>query len=219
MGGSGPVDSRTIPVVAHVDGADCSFCFSQARNYWFNRPVAREGDCALAVPSLGSLVPGYLLIVPPAHVTSTSRIPDDEKAKFASFTADISRRLTSLYEQPVTMFEHGACTSQSQLRSACVSHAHLHLVPGRYSLISEAVGEATRYPSYERFLDNPPEDPYLMLQDPDGPVVSIADRPSPQFFRQVIARRLGTPECWDYALYPFFDNIERTYKDFGIDVR
>jgi ATP adenylyltransferase len=212
------VHTREGPVVAHVDDADCSFCFSQARDYWFNRPVARDGDCALAVPSLGSLVPGYLLILPLAHVTSTSRIPDSEKAKFASFTADISSRLSSLYEQPVTIFEHGACTSPSQQRSACVSHAHLHLVPGSYSLISESAGEASEYSTYEQFLTSAPDDPYLMLQDPGGPLVSFADRPSPQFFRQVIARSLGMPECWDYALYPFFDNIERTYKDFGIDV-
>lgn len=215
------MDSRKIPIVEHADedSAQCSFCFTSQRHEWFNRPVAHLDECAMAVPSLGCLVPGYLLVMPFTHVTSTCGLPEAVKPKFASFVIEVVAQLRSVYGMPVTMFEHGGCSSPYESRSACVNHAHLHLVPGNYGLKSEAPEKTTKHSSFGDFLESDgPDSPYLMLQDPCGPIVSFADQPTPQFFRRVVAARLGMPECWDYALYPFFDNIERTYKDFDVDM-
>jgi hypothetical protein len=116
------------------------------------------------------------------------------------------------------MFEHGACATPDKPRSACITHAHLHLVPGSYSLVSEAPGEIAKHDSFEKFLAEGQDGPYLMVQDPDGPLISFEDRPSSQFFRQIIARHLGMPERWDYALFPFFETVRRTYEDFGLEI-
>jgi diadenosine tetraphosphate (Ap4A) HIT family hydrolase len=212
------MDSRSAPVVEHTEEAECAFCSSSGCQEWFNQPVATEEGCAVAIPSVGSFMPGYLLVVPIAHVTATCRMPLDVKAKFAAFTYNLSSRLSSLYGAPITMFEHGACVSSRLARSACITHAHLHLVPGKYDLVSELPGRAENHGSLEEFLEHERDDPYLMAQDPGGLIVSFEDRPAPQFFRRVIADRLGIPSRWDYALFPFFDNVRRTYDDFGIEV-
>lgn len=209
------MDSRKTPVI-HEGEEDCPFCPTGQRE-WFNQPLASESGCAIAIPSLGSFIPGYLLIVPTVHVTATCKVPSDSRAKFATFTDKLVVRLRSLYGMPVTMFEHGACTESSITRSACVTHAHLHLIPGNYDLMSAAPKEAIKHTSLEDFLEYERNAPYLMLQDPDGPLLSFDDRPSSQFFRRIIANRLSMPDCWDYALVPFFDNIKRTYKDFELD--
>ena len=84
--------------------------------------------------------------------------------------------------------------------------------------MSEAPGEVIKHDSFQKFLEDEQDGPYLMLQDPGGPLISFKDRPSSQFFRRVLANRLGMPECWDYALFPFFDNVKRTYQDFDSEV-
>jgi diadenosine tetraphosphate (Ap4A) HIT family hydrolase len=210
------VDTREAPIVAEAIEDDCEFCSQSGRFEWFNTPLAIDKDYAIAVPSVGSFVPGYILVVPAVHVTASCRIPADHKARLASFTNDLASQLASKYREKITIFEHGACDSRLQPQSACVNHAHLHLVPGSYDLISEAPEQVHKYSSLEEFLEEEREEPYLMLQDPGGPLLSFADQPVPQFFRRVVARRLGMADFWDYAAFPFYENIKHTYRDFGI---
>jgi diadenosine tetraphosphate (Ap4A) HIT family hydrolase len=185
---------------------------------WYDHVIATDDHGSYAIPSLGSFVQGYLLIIPRAHVTATCNISDDAKSAFVSFVHSVMSRLRSLYGSPVTMFEHAACSINKSPRSACVSHAHLHLVPGSYDLIAETPDvDIRKYDSYREFIQRQQQEPYLMFQDPDGPLISFDDRPSAQFFRKVIARRLDITDCWDYAAFPFYDNIKETYRDFGID--
>lgn len=214
------MDSRQASLVMHVDNDDddCEFCSPSRRSEWFNRPIAMDEDRAFAVPSLGSFMPGYLLAVPVAHVTASCRIPAEGKARFAAFVYKLASQLTSLYGTQVTIFEHGACLSNSKPQSACVDHAHVHLVPGNYDLSTEAPSQVYKHESFMEFLEMKQSDSYLMLQDPAGPILSFDDKPTSQFFRRIIAQRLGIPDYWDYAMFPFTENIKRTYQDFDIDI-
>lgn len=214
------MDSRQASLVMHVDNDDddCEFCSPSRRSEWFNRPIAVDKDRAFAVPSLGSFMPGYLLAVPVAHVTASSRIPAKDKARFAAFVYELASQLTSLYRTQVTIFEHGACLSKGRPQSACVDHAHVHLVPGNYDLSTEAPPQVYKHDSFMKFLEMEQSDSYLMLQDPAGPILSFDDTRTSQFFRRIIAQRLGIPDHWDYAMSPFTENIKRTYQDFDIDL-
>ncbi len=213
------MDTRKASDVTYVGEDDCEFCSPRGRLEWFNRPLASDGDYAIAIPSIGSFVPGYILVVPTEHVTASCRISSNHKARFASFAENLAAKLASIYQKQVTVFEHGACASPTQQQSACINHAHIHLIPGNYDLMSAAPSQAHKHSSLEDFLDQDcGEDPYLMLRDPDGPLLSFEDRPAAQFFRRIIAQRLEIRDHWDYAMFPFFENVIRTYKDFGIDV-
>jgi len=130
----------------------------------------------------------------------------------------MTSRLAALYRIPITVFEHGACSSSEQPQSACINHAHIHLIPGSYNLLSEAPTPVCKYDSLQEFLNEERDEPHLMIQDPGGPFMSFEDMPTSQFFRRIIARRLGIPDHWDYAAAPFDENIMQTYKDFGIEV-
>jgi diadenosine tetraphosphate (Ap4A) HIT family hydrolase len=212
------MDSRQASLeMHHRNDNDCEFCPPSGRLEWFNRPVAVDDDYAIAVPSLGSFVPGYLLAVPVAHVTASCRIQESDKARFASFVNKLAFKLTSIYETQVTVFEHGACLSSQEPQSACVNHAHVHLVPGNYDLTTEAPSPVYKHDSFAEFMEEEQSKSYLMLQDPGGPLLSFEDKSTSQYFRRIIAQRLGIPDYWDYAMFPFFKNIKRTYHDFGID--
>lgn len=212
------MDTCKTPLVIHAsDNDECEFCPQIGHMEWFNRPVAIDEGHAIAVPSLGSFRPGYLLAVPIPHVTASCRIPASDKARFASFINGLISQLRSLYGTQVTIFEHGACLSDQEHQSACVNHAHVHLIPGHYDLTTEAPSGVYKHDSLIEFLEEEQDDSYLMLQDPEGPLLSFKDKPMSQFFRRIIAQRMGMPDCWDYAMSPFSENIRQTYKDFGID--
>lgn len=201
----------------HPDDSKCVFCPSSGRQPWFNTPISTDGGDTIAVPSIGSFTPGYLLIIPVIHVTALCGIPYKQRQSFLNFATATLRRLRKHYGEDVTIFEHGACDSPMDRRSACISHAHLHAVPGSYDLCSAvATRDSTQYESLASCLAVRRTAPYLMLQDPRGPVIVTDDVGVPQFFRRAIAKRLGMPEKWDFALYPFFDNIRSTYREFGI---
>jgi diadenosine tetraphosphate (Ap4A) HIT family hydrolase len=211
------MDSRQATVLAHLDESDCEFCSPYGRLEWFNKPVAVDEGHSLALPSLGSFMPGYLLALPLTHVTASCRIPLNDKTRFATFVHKLVSQMADLYRTPITIYEHGACSAGQSPQSACVNHAHVHLVPGSYDLSTEASAQVCKYASFIEFLEEERNDPYLMLQDPGGPVLSFEDQPTSQFFRRIVAQRLGIADCWDYAMFPFFENIKRTYQDFGID--
>jgi len=210
----GPAETS---LVLHTAEPDCVFCDScYEHGEWFNRPIASDEHRTLVLPAVGALVPGYVLVLPVRHVTATCRIPASDRAAFAAFVADVAVRLTLVYKVDVTLFEHAACDAPSAARASCINHAHLHAVPGNYNLSSMVGGTDIRsYASLEDFLADERHDPYLMLQDPGGPVVSFVDQPLSQYFRRVIARQLGMDNCWDYALFPFWNNVKQTCDDFA----
>ena len=213
------MDSRKESLVIVEDHNDaCEFCPLPGRLEWFNRPVAVDENYAIAVPALGSFRPGYLLALPISHVNASCRIPASDQLRFASFVSDLALELTSMYGTQITIFEHGACPSNNKGRqSACIDHAHVHLVPGNYDLTTEAPSEISKYDSLAEFMNKEQNNSYLMLQDPGGPLLSFEDKVTSQFFRRVIASRLGISDYWDYAMFPFFENSKQTYLDFGID--
>jgi hypothetical protein len=54
-----------------------------------------------------------------------------------------------------------------------------------------------------------------MYREPGGPVQYSPDAGISQYFRRHIARMLGRPDDWDYALFPHWDNIRTTQNDFS----
>jgi diadenosine tetraphosphate (Ap4A) HIT family hydrolase len=210
------VDSNEPPVVLHAEEAECIFCSPHGRDQWFDRPIASDGNQTIVVPAVGAFVRGYVLVVPVMHVTATCRIPEQAKDRFSAFVCDVAAHLGRLYGTKITLFEHAGCDSPGRPKSACINHAHLHLVPGSYNLTSESqTSELEVHKSLRDFLRPERRSPYLMFQDPDGPVASFPDHALPQFFRRAIAKRLGIGECWDYALFPFWENVQLTCQDFS----
>ncbi|MFG2312881.1 hypothetical protein ACGFS9_30040 [Streptomyces sp. NPDC048566] len=198
---------------AESTNASCEFCPGQLEQHWFNDPLMRSGS-ALAIPAVGSLVPGYLLALPLRHVPNASLLPSSERGDFADFVLSVNTCLSAVYSRPVTMFEHGGCASDP-LDSSCIAHAHVHLVPGVYDLAGATPGRVEKYRSWADFIDSAPEGPYLACTDAGGTVWKFPDLRQPQFYRQVVAKCLHIADRWDYAVHPEWANIRQTYIDFS----
>lgn len=197
--------------------SDCRFCgfFSgdvQARlvdTPW----LADESYAALA--SIGSIVPGWSLVSPKAHVLNLAA--EYQKESFWKFTDDAVRAVTSEYGS-VTIFEHGSCSSQS-LTSCGTVHAHLHVVPLAFSLIDAAV-RYDRSVSWAKCLASDVKSysngrEYLFVSDEyrsseTAGFILILEKETSQFFRRVIADAIGEPDKFDYKKYDLLGRAEET---------
>ncbi|MGI5246732.1 hypothetical protein [Dactylosporangium sp. CA-139066] len=197
---------------------DCLFC-SVNRDpedtlEWYDRPILRDHGTGAAIAALGSFVPGYVLVAPAWHLSSVQGLPINVVSGFIRFLTEVIDLVSARYG-PCTLFEHGSCRSSERRRSACITHAHIHVIPGRYSLdalelpvrLFDDLTSFTTVPATERY------DGYLMYREPQGPVCYAADLGISQYFRRHVAAVLGAADDWDYALFPNWDNMRHTVQE------
>src|SRR5581483_7342303 len=109
---------------------DCTFCAELKMGsdcaLW-NQPLA-ETENFVVVPSLGSLVQGWVLIVPKNHSLSLGAMHIGFRKEIDTLEKRIKESLHAQYRKPVVSFEHGP--SAVKHGTGCgIDHAHLHLVP------------------------------------------------------------------------------------------
>jgi diadenosine tetraphosphate (Ap4A) HIT family hydrolase len=191
----------------------CEFCFEFADasgrfrtlygDFASSRIVARSENF-VALPTLGQLFPGSLLVLPERHVETCAALPEELRAELIGFAALMTSR-TRDFGAPV-VFEHGAVERSG---GGCgIHHAHLHIVP----LPSEVSAE-TLFPEHMTAADDLERalralggaDEYLLLTA--GKDVLYSDvsglqhsHPS-QFFRRRLAEHFDLAAPWDWRAY------------------
>jgi ATP adenylyltransferase len=138
---------------------------------------------------------------------------------FKVFTNVLATNLMKEYG-PLIAFEHGSNKEGSP--TACgTNHAHLHLVPFAQSLFPEMlvtgldwahckaseIAKETKGGEYLFYRDIS-----LRLWDDSQGYLHVLERPRSQFFRQLIARKLGNPNLSDYRQFPNLETSVRTRK-------
>ncbi len=198
----------------------CRFC-GYLKNGTVNSEqwtVVAETEHLVAVPSVGPLIPGWLLVIPKEHALSFGAIDADT---LAALMADIDRIAAGWHDLfgPLTWFEHGPAEARSS--AGCgIDHAHMHLVPtGQLDLLtgarelfaklvfSEIAGlEAAAAPVVVG-------DSYLYLRTPDERSWLARSRDIPsQAFRQVIANQQGSRAKYDWKTFPHHHALATTIK-------
>lgn len=118
-------------IVAGVSEEGCPFCDNvlgrQSRSA-YDEPLV-DRPTFLVIPALGMFLPGYLLMISRSHVGSFAHMGIDELGDIDLWR---TRHMTHLSEEfgEYFCFEHGMGDAVRESTGACVSHAHLHLIPG-----------------------------------------------------------------------------------------
>ncbi|MDQ7966543.1 hypothetical protein RDI61_21205 [Pseudomonas plecoglossicida] len=180
-------------------------------------PWLAIGDYAAFV-SIGALVPGWTLIVPKAHGINLTR--DYQSTAFWRFAGQVSSILAVKYGR-FSVFEHGAYSAASAT-SCGTAHAHLHLVPLSFNLIEEAKKFAPEM-KWEECLATEIADisngrEYLFVADDfEGAKtrghISFLRTEVSQFFRRVIATKLGKPAEYDYKANAHLEVSQQSYVE------
>ncbi|MCI0624735.1 MAG: hypothetical protein L0387_24335 [Acidobacteria bacterium] len=195
----------------------CRVCSRDIREPW-NQPLFESARFTV-IPSLGSLVEGWVLIVPKQHFLSLAALPDSFAREMTELKKTVchilSRKCRNLYA-----FEHGP--SKPGLRVGCgVDHAHLHVVPLDFDLssamqpflpASSGWRKAALADCRAAIRDG---DAYLYLEEPSGNrLIARHQNFGSQLFRRAIATQLGVPREYDWLDHPQLQNIAGTIRFF-----
>lgn len=199
---------------------ECRFCeiARSATVAGYDAPLAANKEY-FAIPSLGALVPGWVLICPREHRPNLRASFRD--AELTSLRLRVSEMLTRKFTHPIRMFEHGAAEDCSA--TGCgVNHAHLHLVPLALPLFN-AVSRSEDNLDWHRLPASAIPDAtareYLLYSDAGDafdPSVHFAalDTPTSQYFRKIVAQQVGRSSEYDYRAHPNLRNVAATTAAF-----
>jgi ATP adenylyltransferase len=202
-----------------VLASDCRFCAQLGRAdpedsaQW--SPV-RKGESLLSVPSIGPLLPGWLLVLPTSHELSFADLSCE--AAVAAELEEVAAWWADLFG-PLSWFEHGPASEGSPVGCG-VDHAHMHLVPlegldllalarsRMPSLRFEPIGGVEEISRYRQAGT-----PYLYLRAESGQswLASSPGIPS-QFFRQLIAAAQGRPGEFDWKRHHHRETLSYTLR-------
>jgi diadenosine tetraphosphate (Ap4A) HIT family hydrolase len=130
----------------------------------------KDGEFTVVLDT-APLVPGHLLIVPYRHTRSLAQLKARGGTECTEVKKRVSAILTVAYASP-TFLEHGS-ESFSRNAGACVDHAHLHAIPGRFRLrdaLRRDFAEVTEFASQSQALERFQNEPYLYCEEPTGEV-------------------------------------------------
>jgi diadenosine tetraphosphate (Ap4A) HIT family hydrolase len=165
------------------------------------------GDHYMAFTSVGALVEGWSLAVPRAH--SLNLLNDYTNGNFVEFAHAAVSAVEAIYG-PVVVFEHGG-QKEGSATNCGTSHAHLHIVPLGFSLQQAALEFDSELQwvscSWRGLNEYAGEREYLFVADRfDGAetqgVVCILKQGQSQFFRRVIAAKIGRVDESNYRTHP-----------------
>ena len=194
----------------------CSNLVSKNSNEVWNKPLFESANFVV-LPSLGSLVQGWLLLVPKKHFICMGALPDDLAREMEYMKRTITARLSLKYGA-VCAFEHGPSALDHKV-GCSVDHAHLHMVPLNFDLTRAA----TRFmPPDAEWVEATWEDcraafekreDYLYLEQPVGVGrIALHSNFGSQIFRKAIASRLGVPGEFSWRDYPQVEVIQETIR-------
>lgn len=178
--------------------------------------VLDETENFICVPTKGSLVVGWVLIIPKRPFLSLAELNLPLRIELQNFVKKISSVLTEKFG-PITIFENGPDVKGS-LVGCGMDHAHLHIVPLKFDLCDKALEKSAEIDAKWKPYDNgQPLDhvsencAYIYIQNASGKfIVSQNFVPQSQFLRRIIAQNLFVPNKWDYSEHPYVDNIAVT---------
>lgn len=181
--------------------------------------VLFESDNFIVIPSLGSLLPGWLLIVPKEFSLNLSQLSSKELRELDDLALRCEVKLQDKFQSKVVRFEHGPAIRQSKVGCG-VDYAHLHIVPVNFDLIEVLeTGLSIHYnwieiESIRSLAKTTHQSDYLYYRNSTNQhYVTYQDSVPSQLFRRVIAHQLSAPETFDWKSFPQVDTIQETIKN------
>jgi len=171
----------------------------------------------VALPSAGSLVAGWTLVVPRRPMLNLSQTDAEERQELGAIATRIADQL-STRGQEVYFFEHGS-RAVGSLTGCGVDQAHLHIVPLPFDLITAVTARAEAGIAWRNARETtqplnalPAYGEYVALwsRGDRRTMVGAVTVPVSQWIRRVIADELGIGAEWNYQSHPQTNRVRET---------
>ena len=190
---------------------NCVFCeIDKSKKY---NTIIEETDNFLIMPTIGSLVEGYLLIVYKKHLYSISKVPDEIKNEYIEIIEKYRKLFKQKYGKYPIVFEHGS-PDPTGMCTCCLIHAHSHIVNHNYINEKEILNKEN-FKKIRSFSDVKNDTNYIYYKSNNGTdYVSYNYEPISQLMRIFVAKDLNIEDKYNWRTNLFEDNIEKTINDF-----
>lgn len=163
---------------------------------------------------LGSMIPGYVLLLPRRHVRSMGELTVPEITHVFDVAWRMRDRIAEVFGGEVVLIEHGSSGPYRSASGACIDHAHIHLFPlnpgtdpGQFMIPnSHPVYGITELSAIAQLGKNY----YFCAFDRFTGYVAVEPRLKSQQARRIWAEALGMRDEWDWAVFPFLTNAHVT---------
>jgi len=208
------IRATTYSSSSGLAATDCLFCSLASDPAARKNPedqILIESRSFYVKPGLGHFTEGYILVNSRAHRRSLSFLTREELAELDQLKAEILERLAVLYGRGIVAFEHGEVNPKHH-PGCCLEHAHLHILPLPDSVSDELVlpfesDTITSLTDLSYFADQNISYLYYENRARGMFVYRITESLPSQFLRREFCARLGIPDSWDWAVFPFRKEI------------
>jgi ATP adenylyltransferase len=177
--------------------------------------------CTVA-PTLGSIIPNWLLVVPRHAALSFREWQAGSRRDPVRLIDDVLSELGIKPERAI-WFEHGPSAAGS-IVGCGVDHAHLHILIDAPFCFDEFTLAAIHSAPIDwhwtsgtkAYASISAAGSYLVAGSVDKAVFAAdVESAGSQFFRRVIARLVGKPNQWNYKTHAHLENVRRTLSAFS----
>lgn len=187
----------------------------------YDKVLFEVGGCVIT-PTLGSILPYWLLVIPRASLVNFVQWRSEKGIEPDELVGDILVGL-GIDRSRAIWFEHGPKESGSEVGCG-VDHAHLHIIvdaPFSFEDFIAAAKDATHAQWQEQFVRQPYQSikkatSYLFAASANRALVAEnVECVGSQFFRRVIAGLVQQTDAWNYKTHPHIENVRKTLVAFG----
>lgn len=205
----------------------CSFCSEfleedfgnlfkyKCSNSLFPNRIIYENDLFYLMPTIGAFSEGYILFVTKTHIPSMSYLAPSDLECLQN-TINLFYSKIPLQYKNGFFFEHGEVLQSEYKSGCCEEHAHLHYCPVGFDIFSHLRKEFQFYDleSLKNLSEIKNSNiPYLLVGNQDGFHYAFVKNLESQYIRKIISYKIEIQEMWDWRIFPFTENMFRTYKN------
>ena len=175
--------------------------------------ILEETTYFYVIPTVGSLVVGYVLILCKRHIYSMAELNNKEQKEYEDLIEKYRNIFKSIYKKYPIVFEHGSPNIENKTKANSIDHAHTHIVNYQYkneekiikNLNFNPIGELTQLTKKQN---------YILYINPNKVIYMTTNFPSiSQLMRLVMAKELKIESKYKWEKETFKENIEQTIID------
>ena len=175
--------------------------------------ILEETTYFYVIPTVGSLVVGYVLILCKRHIYSMAELNNKEQKEYEDLIEKYRNIFKSIYKKYPIVFEHGSPNIENKTKANSIDHAHTHIVNYQYkneekiikNLNFNPIGELTQLTKKQN---------YILYINPNKVIYMTTNFSSiSQLMRLVMAKELKIESKYKWEKETFKENIEQTIID------
>lgn len=194
---------------------NCPFCKLDILD--ISNTIIEESNNFLILPSKGSFVDGYLLILPKKHLNSINELQNQYKEELINLITKYREKFFQIYKRYPIIFEHGSSNNNASTSSSSVTHAHIHIVNHNFLNEKQIIKDVNfQSVNQNNFFENKDQN-YISYISPNFDFyISYNFKPISQQMRIFIAKDLNILDHYNWKISNFDENILTTINNFKI---